>query len=768
MGLFSSKKKVTVDTTVSRAIEDNLLPDSPKQGAIEGIFSNDGQLVEHIMESVVGSIGVKAERMYRYGRDTYLYGVPHSTLFYSSAGKDRVQSLLTSLAGQAITFEYYQYGPLNNLHYGWRKLVESYGYDPTSNEIKSLSALKGMPVYLDDLQVVVAQATTAELENGSLEQWGTAATAGYTPIRPATPAGTAYWRIRAPTPFGVDATAATDYFRVSCLWQTTINGVKTTHTETFTFPMSAEDPNLDYFQVKYSYLEAGKTQPTYKYWTYRSGAGTYPTLDTVFTAGTVTFGNFFPLGYFRYNKTPTSSNPASTEFKHSKKLLKYLGMDYEMVRDAINGNPDIADVESALLMMAVPASTSNPKEQRYLFDFFKNIYTRVGEQEIGSAGSYSREHISEIFLGSSGPKLSLTIQDDHFKMAVQMGGLYHRYRAGAFGPTGSYSSSYAPRTIIYEGRSYTDEYDTVGTVYTREFSIPCYVYRHQVADRIYEEIEVFDLKDKYWISGKYTDTAQEGEKTLLIPLDHDITEHYSASDREELYARSLHYVFNTKIVTKVKWYQQGWFKAVLIIVAVVISILTYNPGPLMAAVAAGGMVLATFIATVIVKMVLFSSAFKLFVKAVGPKFAMVVAVIAAVYSLGSGMMNGGSLQGVPWGEEMLQVSSGISSTANEAIQGDLLGLQKDALEFQAFAEEQNALLEKANALLENQNLLSPFVVFGESPTDYYERTVHSGNIGVLGLDAVTNYCDIALTLPKLSQTLGESVNPEAFAFNNMG
>ena len=50
MGLFSSKKKVTVDTTVSRAIEDNLLPDSPKQGAIEGIFSNDGQLVEHIME----------------------------------------------------------------------------------------------------------------------------------------------------------------------------------------------------------------------------------------------------------------------------------------------------------------------------------------------------------------------------------------------------------------------------------------------------------------------------------------------------------------------------------------------------------------------------------------------------------------------------------------------------------------------------------------------------------------------------------------------
>lgn len=48
MGLFSSKKKVTVDTSVSRAIEDNLLPDSPKKGTIEGIFSDDGQLVEHL------------------------------------------------------------------------------------------------------------------------------------------------------------------------------------------------------------------------------------------------------------------------------------------------------------------------------------------------------------------------------------------------------------------------------------------------------------------------------------------------------------------------------------------------------------------------------------------------------------------------------------------------------------------------------------------------------------------------------------------------
>ena len=99
------------------------------------------------------------------------------------------------------------------------------------------------------------------------------------------------------------------------------------------------------------------------------------------------------------------------------------------------------------------------------------------------------------------------------------------------------------------------------------------------------------------------------------------------------------------------------------------------------------------------------------------------------------------------------------------MQQEVIGLQED---YQELVTQQSTLLENAEKLLEQQTLLSPFLVFGESCSDYFNRTAHSGNIGVLGLDAITNYCDVALTLPKLSQTLGDSFTSEAFAFNNLG
>ena len=55
MGLFSSKKKTVVGTSVVRVIEDDLLPDSIKTGVTRAIFQN-GDLPDHIMEALVGSM----------------------------------------------------------------------------------------------------------------------------------------------------------------------------------------------------------------------------------------------------------------------------------------------------------------------------------------------------------------------------------------------------------------------------------------------------------------------------------------------------------------------------------------------------------------------------------------------------------------------------------------------------------------------------------------------------------------------------------------
>jgi hypothetical protein len=68
-----------------------------------------------------------------------------------------------------------------------------------------------------------------------------------------------------------------------------------------------------------------------------------------------------------------------------------------------------------------------------------------------------------------------------------------------------------------------------------------------------------------------------------------------------------------------------------------------------------------------------------------------------------------------------------------------------------------SMLDKAMELLEESNILNPRIIFGESPDDFYNRTVHSGNIGVASLDAISSFVAVALVLPKMNDTIG---NPE--------
>jgi hypothetical protein len=41
-------------------------------------------------------------------------------------------------------------------------------------------------------------------------------------------------------------------------------------------------------------------------------------------------------------------------------------------------------------------------------------------------------------------------------------------------------------------------------------------------------------------------------------------------------------------------------------------------------------------------------------------------------------------------------------------------------------------------------------VFGETPDEFYNRTIHAGNIGILSVDAVSNYVEMQLRLPDIS------------------
>lgn len=139
---------------------------------------------------------------------------------------------------------------------------------------------------------------------------------------------------------------------------------------------------------------------------------------------------------------------------------------------------------------------------------------------------------------------------------------------------------------------------------------------------------------------------------LLVPLDHTISAKYAAQDREQ-HSRALHYVFNTKQIIKIKWYQTSLFQFLVIVVMIIITIWTGGASSeaLAAAIAEAGtagatamILLEAFIIDFALPALVMAGISKVLVKLFGAKFALIIAVVAACYSLGASGLNGGSIE----------------------------------------------------------------------------------------------------------------------------
>lgn len=728
-----------------------MLPNTIQEATLRSLMGHPPQdLTRNILDEVFSSVGVRADRMYDYAKKFYTHGLPSGSIHAAVQGRAEAQAILDSLEGFPVELNYYQYGAPNALHIGWVKLLTEHGWNPASNEIPYLSAQKGKTVYLEDMVVVVP--SIADMNPESLTQWGRPAKAGF---RPGRDYADRLQTNMVHTPVYEDAQASEDYVLVTYCWEDIGEVVEgdtaywktILHTDTFRISLAGFDEQSDYAHARYS------VNGTVKYWMYRIGSGTYPALDAVHDEE-VTTGTFFPFAYFRYEKRSELEDTGSEAYKTSKRLVKYLGMDYDIVAEAIDENPDIADVEQAMLTLAVPASTEDPLERRYLFDFFNNWFIASGSQYSSSA----QASLYETFVFRGNPDLtrnSIVIEDKRFRMALHNAGIFKQLKAGSIGEIGAHESGITEQEVEMAYVLYADENGTLTPPQerTRIVKVKTHYYRRQVTGATYEEIQVVGLKMLYHVFGDLIVTADEEDDILLIPIDRAITEYYKISDRETLYSRSLHFVFNSVMVVKLKWYQTGLFQFVMLAVAMYIAFASAGSGSgLVATLAAATTV--TAVAMILLEAVLwgmlYAYAFRLFTELVGVEIALIIAMVAVLYG-GAKAMNAGSLKGAPWAQELLMMGTGLAKST----QGVMADLLADAVsEFEQYVETKTELLEEGQKLLENNSLLSPFVIFGESPHDYYNRTIHSGNIGVLGLDAVGNYVEAALTLPKLHETIG--------------
>lgn len=753
MGLFDTRYRTVVGTSVSRVIQDEAVPDSKISGVLKAIISG-GSMAENIMEDLIASVGVRGERMYDYAKEHYTNGLPGGTVFTSQVGVAEVTSVLRGLHGGAdVLVDYVHIGAPNALHFGWMAAIAQHGYNPTTNKLGPLSAQRGVDVFMEDMVVIVPQNRLSQYRPSTLEQWGTPPNSGASPSRFVVDGYLAGYYGH--TPVEVDPNNGPE--RIAIKWiHTRVNPSyepgdmdlslyeRGTILIPFTGPNAVE--TADYFHVKYTV--GGQV----KYWMYQAKSGGHPSLDQLVNKPAEQLGSFFPFAYFRFGKQNMAEDTGTEEYRTTKKMVKYLGIDFDEVADAINQNPEIGDVEQAMLVLAVPANTEDPQELAYLYTFFdKLFYSR------GQGSSPLLTNIEGMIAGKPNlPRFSLGIEDKKFKMALSDAGIYKARRVGTLGPVGSCHMDLSEAVVKVP----VTNADT-GWVTYQNFPIKTRYYRKQTSGFMYDEITVVDLQMMYEVLEGYATTADEDDDILLIPIDHAITEDFSIGDRERLYARSMHFIFNASQVQKIKWYQTGWFRAVMVIVAIVIVIFSYGSSweTLAAALATGSATIITVAAMTfvleILKGILYSAMLKLFVKEVGLDIAIIVAIIAAFTGYYQYFMEGG-FASAPWAKDLLGLSSNLVNSSVQYNQDNLNGLADEYAEFQLLQDEAAKQLEAANDLLNNNVRMNPFVIFGESPDDFYNRTVHSGNIGVVGISAISQYVETALTLPKLSATIGET------------
>jgi hypothetical protein len=751
MGLFSSEYQTSVATAVQRVIPDDKLVGSLKAGTISAIFAGT-DIADQVLENLVSGIGMKAERLYDWAKANYLYGLPSGQIAVSSQGQAAVQAVLAALEGQPVGIEYCHYGPPNLLHLAWMTLASAYGYQVGSNQLPGVATLNGQPAYLADIVLTVPQAMTAAFRSGMLSQWGPSPRGGYLPgnamiYSPGLSKLVEYPPVYA-DPLLPAPTAQVTYQFVS----TVVQGWTYTATDSFSFVLSDFVAGADYFQVRY--VVNGAT----KFWRYRVGTGTYPTLDALFQLPPLASGEFFPFAYFRYNKTPQNQDQTSRAYTDSKKLLGYLGMDFNAITESIHANPNIADVEQALLTLAVPAIPDSDIERRYLFDFFNRLADAA--PELG--GSFVASDIDGRLSASSSGRSATVIQDAQFKMSLSHAGIVKGYQVATIGAIGSHA---ADVIIENDTDSGIDINGNAGIVTTQ---VVVHRYRRQVSGTLVEQLLVRDLMLLYHVFGEYSTAGYSDtdlrhlspqERILLVPIDHAITHAYSPADRETLYSRSLHYVFNSRTVTEIKWYQQDWFTFVVLVVVAVVAIYTGQVDKLTAvlsALSAGTITVEAFLMMVAMKAIesiATGYVLKLFVKEVGGEFATVLAIALMAYAAYDGYA-AGSLNAAPLAKDLVMLGNGLIKAVTAEVQSDFAELQADAVALNQTEQQQNAALQQAEDLLANHGQLVPFIYFGETPETYFNRTVHSGNIGMMGIDAVSNYVERSLSLPTLPTSFG--------------
>lgn len=245
------------------------------------------------------------------------------------------------------------------------------------------------------------------------------------------------------------------------------------------------------------------------------------------------------------------------------------------------------------------------------------------------------------------------------------------------------------------------------------------------------------------------DVTGSADGKFFMPVSVQVLSKFNTIIQSEILYQSLTLVVTLYNETKLPWYAD---QSLMLAIRIVLMIATWGSSELW--MQGFWEIVKQVVANYVIQLLIIKAA-EMLVEMIGGESALILAAIAAVVSAFAGSGGNTGIGQLLNADTLMKAATIITDAVKESIEDDYLELQKEIEEEARLNKEREEELDDLLAELGPSYTMDMAKVsvrlelpnFNEKPSDFFNRSVHLTNPGVLSLDAIDSYIGNALTLP---------------------
>lgn len=467
---------------------------------------------------------------------------------------------------------------------------------------------------------------------------------------------------------------------------------------------------------------------------YQEGTG-IPTMDAMFAPRTDAgqFIPFIPLRYF--NNMLNDTNYPEQVTWNKKAIKKAMNKDYNFLLKQLEDNPSLGDIDFAYVVFGVPLNTPDKSARRYIFRFFQMLLNDTGSgtpaynqwrtrwdaadatQKQWLAWKEAQSVPTSPLWGAPEPQRATypapprrIIRSSGLKwnydMHVSWTSITQAVGIGQGKPGAKSGDVWFDTSSAIQ---FNELLVSGGISGNRSFESNTVFMYWQETPNSYRALAVTGLWHNYMIyGGKGVDLYGDGamndpeESGFLIPVHEGIFRQMSLADATQMSTACSFMLLNSYQVVKKKWYSSSWFKIVLIVAAIVVTVVTMGSGAgvgaglasiagattAAAAVSAAVSLLVSLAVNAVVATLLMRMLTPITTSLFGEEFGAVIAAVGTmvVMAAGSSVLGGGTaadgLTKLSSAPELMKMSISALDNYNRVQTTELIDIQKEIRQLQ--------------------------------------------------------------------------------------